>query len=223
MNRITSWHEKNLPTAGIAQKPWESTVRSRYGVRVDKSLASWFVREILPCEAALMRYLARVCPNGEDIADLRQDVYAKAFEAAKVERPVHVRSFLFTIARNLAIDRIRRNRIVSIEPAGDSEVLNVSVDELSPERRVSSHQKLKALGAAFGQQPARCREVLWLRKVHEVPQAKVAERLGVSVRTVEFHVQKGMRLLARILSSDGTESARNVTDELDGGEIEHGE
>jgi RNA polymerase sigma factor (sigma-70 family) len=190
---------------------------------VDRNLATWFAREILPYEAALMRYLARVCPKGDDIADLRQDVYVKAFEAATIERPVQVRSFLFTIARNLAIDRMRRNRIVSIEPTGDSEVLNVLIDELSPERRLNAHQELKVLGAAFRHLPTKCREVVWLRKVDDVPQAKVAELLGISVRTVEFHVQKGMRLLAQTLFGDGIGAAWNECDEADGSESEHGE
>lgn len=166
---------------------------------MDENLSIWFVHEVLPHEAALVRYLMRICPAGEDVFELRQDVYVRVFEAAKQRRPVPVRPFLFTVARNLVVDRIRRNRIVSIETAGDPDALNVIVEEITPERRLNAHQELKELGAAFALLPPKCREVLWLRKVDELPQAQIARELGISVRTVEFHVRKGMRLLAQAL------------------------
>jgi RNA polymerase sigma factor (sigma-70 family) len=170
---------------------------------VDESLSAWFASEILPHEAALVRYLTRLCPNSSDVLDLRQDVYVKVFEAARAHRPTLARPFLFTTARHLVVDRIRRSRVVSIEPAGDPDALNVLLDEVSPERRLSAWQELRLLGVAFGHLPAKCREVMWLRKVEELSQAEVASRLGVSVRTVEFHVQKGVRLLAQTLFGDG--------------------
>jgi RNA polymerase sigma factor (sigma-70 family) len=92
---------------------------------------------------------------------------------------------------------------VSIEPSGDSAVLNVLLDEVSPERRLNARQELRQLGVALDGLPAKCREVVWLRNVEGLPQAEVAARLGVSVRTIEFHVQKGVRLLAQALFGDG--------------------
>ena len=55
----------------------------------------------------------------------------------------------------------------------------------------------------FDRLPARCREVVWLRRVEELSQREVAERLGITEKTVEKHIAKGMRLLAdRFLGSD---------------------
>jgi RNA polymerase sigma-70 factor (ECF subfamily) len=142
-----------------------------------------------------------------------------------------VKPFLFAIARNLAIDRIRRSRIVSIEPAGDSDILNVIIDEVSPERRLNARQELRQLGNAFGLLPPKCREVIWLRKVDALSQAEVAQRLGISVRTVEFHIQKGMRILARALFGEGgvlrsmqdhRERAHRMSDSA-GNELEDGQ
>jgi RNA polymerase sigma-70 factor (ECF subfamily) len=181
---------------------------------VDESLSAWFAREILPHEAALVRYLTRICPNRDEVFDLRQDVYVKVFEAARIHRPDFARPFLFTTARHLVVDRIRRNRIVSIEPAGDSDVLNVVIDEISPERRLNARQELKQLGVAFGLLPPKCREVVWLRKVDEIPQAQVAKLLGISVRTVEFHVRKGVRLLAHALLGEGADCRVNDFEDL---------
>jgi RNA polymerase sigma-70 factor (ECF subfamily) len=166
---------------------------------VDKALNRWFASEILVHEAALMRYLKRIWPNSQEVPDLRQEIYVRVYEAAGQTRPAFPKSFLFTTARNLITDRIRRARVVSIEAAGDLHDLNVLVDDVSPERRLNARQELKELSNAFGMLPPRCREVVWLRKVDGISQNEVAQRMNISTRTVEFQVQKGMRILARAL------------------------
>jgi RNA polymerase sigma factor (sigma-70 family) len=183
-----------------------------YRDSVDEALNHWFAREILTYEAALERYLTRNSRNRDDVSDLRQEVYVRVYEAAKRDRPAAPKAFLFSTARHLLIDRARRGRVVSIEAAGDLHDLNVLVDEMSPERRLDGRQELKQLSNAFGLLPSKCREVVWLRKVDEMSQNEVAQRLGISVRTVECQVQKGMRILARALF--GELAQRNgVTDD----------
>src|SRR3546814_7274005 len=113
-----------------------------------------------------------------------------------MSRPTSPRAFLFTTTRYLVTDRLRRGRVVSIEPVGDPAALNVLFDEVSPERRLDAHQILHRLGAAFDRLPPRCREVVWLRRVEELPQKEVAARLGINQKKVEKQVAKGVRLLA---------------------------
>ncbi|HEY0859481.1 MAG TPA: sigma-70 family RNA polymerase sigma factor, partial [Pseudoxanthomonas sp.] len=76
------------------------------------------------------------------------------------------------------------------------ESINVLIDEVSPERWCGGRQVLKRLADAFDRLPDRCREVIWLRRVEELPQKEVASRLGISEKTVEKHVAKGIRLIA---------------------------
>jgi len=93
-------------------------------------------------------------------------------------------------------DRLRRGRVVSIEAVGDMDALNVLVDEISPERRLSARQELRRLTDAFDRLPDRCREVVWLRRVERLSQKEVAARLGITEKTVEKHIAKGMQLIA---------------------------
>jgi RNA polymerase sigma factor (sigma-70 family) len=149
-----------------------------------------------------VRYLNRVWPRREEVHDLRQETYVRVYEAAARAYPSSPKSFLFTTARNLMVDWIRRSRIVSIEAVGsfeaigDSAASNVLIDEMSPERRVGAREELKRLAQAFDSLPPRCREVVWLRRVEELSQKEVAQRLGISERTVESQILKGMRYLA---------------------------
>jgi RNA polymerase sigma factor (sigma-70 family) len=195
----------------------------RYRAAVDEPLDSWFKREILVHEASLLRYLSRVWPWRDEIHDLRQEIYVRVYESAQRSRPVTPRAFIFAAARNLVADRIRRARVVSIEAVGDPDALNVLVDEASPERKLSSWQDLRRLTRALNSLPPRCREVVWLRKVDELPMKQIAEQLGVSIRTVEGQTLKGMRLLSdRVF---GNERSSTPTDQEEGTEeeAEHGE
>ncbi len=201
-----------------------------YRVAVQESLDTWFKREILAHEAALLRYLNRLWRNQDDVLDIRQEIYARIYEAARQNRPHSPKSFLFTTARNLLADRVRRGRIVSIEAVGNPEALNVTVDELSPERRLTSWQDLKLVMRALNELPPRCREVVWLRKVDELSTKDVAKRLGLSERTVEGQIVKGMRRLTDSLMGRGeipfragSEAENQDGRAIDKDDYEHGE
>lgn len=160
-------------------------------------LDRWFASEVLVHEPALMHFLLRRWNQRDEVADLRQEIYVRVYEAALRERPLSPRAFLFTTARNLMADRIRRQKVVSIEAMGDLESSNVYlIEDVSPERWAGGRQLLRRLAEAFDALPDRCREVVWLRRVEELPQKDVARHLGIAEKTVEKHLAKGMRLLA---------------------------
>lgn len=161
-------------------------------------IEEWFAQEVLVHEAALTRYLRRAWGNEADVPDLRQEVYIRVLEAAERVRPTSPKRFMFTVARNLLADRARRNRIVPIDLLQESDTSSVLVDEISAERRTSSFQQLQRLVDAFEQLPDRCREVVWMRKIEDVAQKEIAQRLTIAEGTVEAHLVRGMRMLAQL-------------------------
>lgn len=163
---------------------------------MEEPLEAWFAREILRHEAALVRYLRRLWDEPHDIHDLRQEVYIRVYEAARRARPHSPKAFLFTTARHLLADRIRRERVVSIEARGDIETLNVLIDEISPERQASAREELRRVARAYERLPPRCREVLWLRRVEAMPQKEVAAQMKIAEGMVEKHLAKAMRRFA---------------------------
>ena len=180
---------------------------------MDESLDSWFKREILVHEKSLVRYLLRSWPNRQEVPDLRQDTYVRVYEAAKNSRPHSPKSFLFAVARNLMADHIRRRRIVAIDAVGDLDALNVLIDTVSSEHRASAHQELRRLAEAVDRLPPKCREAVWMRRVDDLPQKEVAILLGISEKTVEKHVMKGMKLLALAFSeSEPAEGSQGTSD-----------
>ncbi|HET9444869.1 MAG TPA: sigma-70 family RNA polymerase sigma factor [Steroidobacteraceae bacterium] len=189
---------------------------------MDDSLDTWFKREVLVHEALLLRYLRRVWSRRDDVHDLRQEIYVRVYEAARKARPSAPRAFMLATARNLVADRIRRSRVVRIEAVGDPDVLNVIADELTPERKLSAWQELKRVGRAFNELPPRCRQIVWLKKVDELSMREVADALGLSVRTVENQVLKGMRLLSNTVYGSDAPCGREDPEVMTEKAAEHG-
>jgi RNA polymerase sigma-70 factor (ECF subfamily) len=163
---------------------------------VDPALNDWFVREVLPHERILTRFLCRAWRNRAEVDDLLQEIYVRVYESAARARPQAVKAFLFSTARNLMVDRIRRERVVSIESGGDSDFSNVYRDEITPERRLSAHQELMLLMRVFTRMSPRCREVMWLRRVDDLSQKEVARQLGISEKTVESYLARACEFMA---------------------------
>jgi RNA polymerase sigma-70 factor (ECF subfamily) len=178
---------------------------------MSRELDQWFAVEVLPHEVALTRYLTRLCRNSADVADLRQDIYVSIYKSAAQEHPCQPKAFLFATARNLLIDRMRRGRIVSIDYMQDLDSLNVLIDEISPEHRLSARQELRRLSDALDAVPVSCREVIWLRRVEGLSQQETAKRLGMKEGTIESHMCRGIRALAKAVF--GTASLNRVSED----------
>lgn len=160
-------------------------------LRVD----DWFVREVLPLEPALLRFLRRNWRNESEILDLRQELYVRLYEAAREGLPTHTRAFVFTAARNLLINHVRRERIVSMEAVADLDSLGQAMDSITPEQQVSSREELRRLQLGLEGLPPRCRQVVMLRRIDGLSQRDVAAQLGISESAVEKHMMNGMRAL----------------------------
>jgi len=166
---------------------------------MDRDLESWFVSAILPHQAALTRFLKRICKSSSEVPDLRQETYIRVCESATRSRPQFPKTFLFTTARNLVIDRARRERIVSIDYRQDGTSLDLVIDELTPERRLAARQDLQRLNRAFESLPEKTRSVIYLRRVAGLSQRQAAASLGIDESALEARMVRGMRSLAKAI------------------------
>ena len=164
----------------------------------DDAVSAWFIREILPLEAILMHYLRLNWRNASDIPDLRQEVYARVFQAAQEQIPDNPKRFLLTTARNLLINMVRREQVVPMETFGDLDVLNVASDAPEADLLVIEREELRRLEAAMEQLPARTREAIELAYFEGLTCAQIASRMGVTHRAAAQFLAKGTLILGRI-------------------------
>ncbi|GEM_PF-171555 len=164
---------------------------------------AWFAQHVLVHEARLRAYLRRFLKAPSDVADGIQETYARLL--ALPDHELHaIRSphaFLFAAARNLALEWSRRERLNFrgyLPETGGTCVLD---DSPSAYEQLSAREELELLARAIVRLPARCREVLTLRKLYGLSQKEIAARLGITENTVEKHAANGVRLCAAYLGA----------------------
>lgn len=108
-----------------------------------EELNTWFVDVVLPLEAQLMSYLRHHWKASHEVRDILHDVYGRALLGASKGLPQHSRAYLFTIAHNLLITRMKRARIVSFDLFADMDNLPHDEDLLTPERHASARDDLR--------------------------------------------------------------------------------
>jgi len=183
----------------------------RAGAAVTTAQArAWFVREVLPLEAMLTRYLKKKWHTASEVEDFRQDIYERVLEAAEAAIPERTRSFVFLTARNLLIDRLRKESVVAIEAVAELEALDIASDEPGPDRSVFARDLLRRLQAALDQLPPRCREAVVLKRIEGLSQREIAARMGISEQAVANHVARGMCVLADVVYGEQQDARRSA-------------
>lgn len=168
--------------------------------------ARWFAEQVQPHDAALRAWLRARFPALGDVDDLVQEAYTRLLRL-RARDPVRVHAvkpLLFTTARHLALDELRRRRIVPLQPLPGEDEGILPVDEApGVDETVSRRQELALLAEAIQALPPRCRQILTLRKIYGLPQKEIARQLGISEHTVEAQVGIGMHRCADYLSRLG--------------------
>ena len=170
---------------------------------VDFDRQAWFAQQILVHEAKLRAYLRRFFRAPSDVSDGIQETYARLLSLPDDElnaiRSPH--AFLFTAARNLALEWSRRERLNFREFLPESGETCVLDESPSAYEQLGVRQELDLLARPIASLPARCRQVLILRKLYGLPQKEIAARLGITENTVEKHAANGVRLCAAYLGA----------------------
>ncbi|MGH7958313.1 MAG: RNA polymerase sigma factor [Opitutaceae bacterium] len=163
----------------------------------------WFAEEVSPHDARLRFYLRRSFPSLRDVDDIAQESYLRIWKA-RLAQPVHsTKSFLFTIARHLAFDTIRRNRLSQINPVMETDASAVMDHGPGVIDTVCSREEIALFIEAIDTLPPRCREIIILRKLEGRSQAAIAQMLEISEHTVEVQVMRGMKRCDQYLHDRG--------------------
>jgi RNA polymerase sigma-70 factor (ECF subfamily) len=145
----------------------------------------WIADHILPWEAEVRRWLGRYTRTmfADDIDDLIQEAYAKLW-STDFTRIRDGRSFLYSVVRNTLQDQLRRARVVQIECVAEMDALDID-EAPGPERWVSARQQYEQLVRVLEKLTPHRRAVYQLRKFEGLSLREIAQKLGVTEKTVE--------------------------------------
>lgn len=153
-------------------------------------------RELHPAVLSYSRLLLRDAAEAEDNA---QDTFLKVWEKAATYRPGgSPRAWILGIARNGALDRLRRaGRTIPVDDAAEDE------PALAEDRTASRTAEALDLQAALRTLDRGDRRIVLLRAVAGLPLKDVARMTGLPTSTVHWRYRRALRLLGERLSEGG--------------------
>jgi len=143
----------------------------------------------------LFRVVSRLVPPHE-IEDIVQETYVRICQVQHQEQISSPRSFIYTIARNLAFDYHKQADQRKTERVDDPELLAALCAEDCRDEvfeQVLSGHEFGHFCQAVRQLPLQCRKVFVLKKVYGYSQREIAEQLQISESTVEKHIAAGLK------------------------------
>ena len=139
-------------------------------------------------------FILRMLDARDEAMELTQDVFVKAWQALPGWRPeARFSTWLLQIARNAALDQLRRRRVVQFAPLDDG--MDVADTAPGPEARYASRQRQALLENALQQIAAEHREILLLREVEDLSYGELAAVLAIAEGTVKSRLARARAAL----------------------------
>jgi RNA polymerase sigma-70 factor (ECF subfamily) len=162
----------------------------------------------------LFGFLYRYLGQTEKAEEVFQEVFFEVIRARKRYRPeAKFAAWIFRIARNRAVDRLRRDGFrdmesldVELNPqgqGGETRLSMVAGDGPGPEELAQARELEKALEAALMKLPPEQREVFWLKEKSGLTMAEIADMTGVSQNTVKSRLRYALEKLRADLAAQG--------------------
>ena len=145
-------------------------------------------------------FMMRKGSNAEQAEDLVQETLIAVWSKAAMfsTDKGSVSTWIFTIARNLRIDKLRRERAQLYTDLEDFDAPDLST---GAEEALGRSQEDNHVVQALAQIPAEQRDLLILSFVEDVPQSEIAKRLGIPLGTVKSRMRLGYQRLRKILET----------------------
>lgn len=99
------------------------------------------------------------------------------------------RSYLFTAVRNRCLNYLRdKKKLLSLEKVGDADLSEVNTS-------LEAAELEQAIAQAINSLPEKCRQIFEMNRGEGLKYAEIAEKLGLSVKTVEAQMSKALSVL----------------------------
>lgn len=154
-------------------------------------------------ETFLKKFLGRFLHRPQDVDDAAQEAFLKAFAAEKKQEVRSPKSFLFQIAKNVALQELtKKSKMITdyIEDLSDSAI---SYEGRPLEDVFAAQQRLELFCRAASTLPPQCRRAFLMRKVYGMSQKEISEKLGISISTVEKHHTTGLKRCSEMMRKLG--------------------
>jgi RNA polymerase sigma-70 factor (ECF subfamily) len=164
-------------------------------VRVARQDRVAFAEVYRATSAKLYGIILRICRRRELADEMLQEVYIKVWERSGDFDPARASpiTWLATIARNRALDEVRRKQPVALDDA--PEVLEIQDDARLASEWVEIAGEVKRLDACLQQLEERRRDIIRLAYIDGLSREELSRRYGAPVATIKTWLHRGLKQL----------------------------
>lgn len=138
---------------------------------------------------SLVSFLALRLRSRQEAREVAQEAYVRLLQLERADVSGFVRAYLFRIAGNLAIDRLRR-RTTENRCAGEELFRELHAEPGEPERQALEQQRLSQANAFLEEVPEVPRRAFLMFRLEEKSQQQIAAELDVSDRMVRHYITR---------------------------------
>lgn len=168
----------------------------------DTAAFDTLVKRALP---QVWRFARRMVGSDDEAEDVVQETFVKAWRyLPRFERGKNFRTWVLSIARNTAIDMLRKKRGITLSRFDDDEGGNVLIDtladdELLPDELAVRAENAETLERVIVQLPDPAREIILLRYQEGLTFEEIAESIGEPLNTVKSRGRRALVALKKLL------------------------
>ncbi len=140
----------------------------------------------------LCNYVLKLSNNRSLAEDSTQEAFIKLWEKRKqIDSKLSVKNYLFKICHNQFLQNIRKQKKerAFLDEIRAGVFYEMGFGEESKSSRIDQIRKL------IGELPPKCKEVFILSKYDRLKYHEIADRMGISKKTVEGHISKALHFL----------------------------
>ena len=159
----------------------------------------------------LVRYLIYLLGRRDEVDDLLQETWLRVLErGSSYDGRSRFEPWLFTVARNLAFDRMRKRREISLDSNDDTEQNAVDLspvsDAPSPFALAARTEDAQRIAHALQSLPPIFREALVLRFQEDLSLQEMAAVMGAPVTTVASRIYRALATLREQFDGENHEN-----------------
>lgn len=153
----------------------------------------------------LLRFVKEYVKDNQDAEDIMQNVFLILWEKRNfLKSDTNLNAYLFTLAKSQCLNYLKHLKVVdkyvNVQQSEYQEnYLNYyAIDKFEPEQIDIESLELM-VEKAINDLPEQCRKVFELSRYEGLKYKEIAQRMGISVKTVESHMANALKTLRLVL------------------------
>lgn len=154
----------------------------------------------------LLFYATRLLDSEAEAEDVVQDVFVELWKRQdSVEIGEQIQAFLYRAVYTRCLNVLKHRNIKGKYEAAIEEINQRRAEYYQPDdnneviKRIENRELRLEINKAINELPDKCKEVFKLSYLHDMKNKEIADILNISLRTVESHMYKALKLLRNSL------------------------